>query len=64
MSRHGCVRYVCKLCGITVPLLGGHKTVELRSHKNQRLLEMIQIETNTVSLTLAKQHMFLEEKYT
>jgi hypothetical protein len=53
---------VCKLYGIALPLLGGHKTVELHNHKNQRLLEMIQIETNTVSLTLAKQHMFLEER--
>lgn len=64
MSRHGRIWYVCKLYGITLPLLGGHKTVELHNHKNQRLLEMIQIETNTVSLTLANQHMFLEERYT
>jgi hypothetical protein len=55
---------VCKLYGITLPLLGGYKTVELHNLKNQRLLEMIQFETNTVSLTLAKQHMFLEERYT
>jgi hypothetical protein len=64
MSRHGRIRYVCKLYGITLPFLGGHKTVELHSRKNQRLLEIIQIEMNTVNLTLAKQYMFLEEKYT
>jgi hypothetical protein len=31
MSRHGCIRCVCKLCGITLPLLDGHKNVELQS---------------------------------
>jgi len=31
MSRHGCIRFVCKLYGITVPLLDGHRTVELQS---------------------------------
>jgi hypothetical protein len=55
---------VCKLYGITLPLLGGHKTVELHNHKNRRLIKMTQIETNTVSLTLAKQRVFLEERFT
>jgi hypothetical protein len=50
------------LYGIALPLLGGQKTVELHNHKKQRLLEMIQLETNTVSLTVAKPDMFLEER--
>jgi len=53
---------MCADCVGLLCLLGGHNPVELHNHKNQRLLEMIQIETNTVSLTLAKQHMFLEER--